>query len=124
MPFDGVPEYPTLEERDLAVLRRVVDGLREEDSWVIGVYHMGTRHCAIGWLQNFATQHDIQRIAGLYLVPALPLPWSLFRPRPPEPTDVIIKFNDRATHKRVLALFERAIRRAERRIRRAERRSK
>ena len=111
MPFDALPEFQTQKQRDLTVLRSAVDGLRQPDSWITGVYHHGTRHCAIGWLQNFVGGHEVPRIAAVYLVPVLP--WRLFG-HPKEPTEAVVKFNDRTTQEKVIRLFERAIRRAER----------
>jgi hypothetical protein len=119
MPFDGLPyrEYSQT-ELDLTILRRVRDHLENADSWITGIYSQGHRHCAIGWLQQFVTDRHIERIASLYLVPVLPWRILPLSRRPKSPSDAIILFNDRQKDKkRVIALFDRAIRRAARRCR-------
>ena len=111
MPFDLLPPTTTIRERDLLVLRRVRDALNAPDSWARGIYDLGHRHCAVGWMQLFANGgNQIERIAALYIQPVLPWRWRLFDRRPISATDAIIMFNDRQTRKeKVVTMFERAI---------------
>ena len=117
MPFDFLPpEVSTIGDLDLLVLRLLRDALSEPGSWARGIYDLGNRHCAIGWMQVFATGgHQIERISALYIRPVLPWSLVLFGRRATSATDAVILFNDRQTRReKVVAMFERAIRRAER----------
>jgi hypothetical protein len=110
MPFDALPEGLLT---DMARLRLALDGVRT--NW--GTHHVGLQdaedHCAIGWLL-VATDWDraeAVRLALDYVYPALP-----DKARNPDSRlRSIWEYNDRSSHKRMVGLFDDAVRLAEQR---------
>ena len=110
MPFDGLPEGKVC---DIAKLRVALAGVRK--GWAS--YRLGgpeaRRHCAIGWLLE-ATDWDRDatvRLALRYVYPALPV-----TARGADRLQSIWSYNDGGGRKRVVQLFEDAVRLAERAV--------
>lgn len=111
MPFDGLPEGLV---SDIIKLRIALDGVRA-GGWTR--YQIGTsdhvNHCAIGWLLE-ATEWDMDeatRLALQYVYPALPE-----KARKQERLRSIWTYNDGGSRKRVVQLFDDAVRLAERAV--------
>lgn len=107
MPFDGLPEGLVT---DLVKLKIALDGVRE--GWTQCAFGLpkDDEHCAIGWLL-VATDYDTKETARLalkYLYPALPE-----RARKRERLESIWEYNDRGSHKRIVQLFDDAVKLAE-----------
>jgi hypothetical protein len=111
MPFDGLPAGLL---SDMAKLRVALEGVRDL-GWrqeKIGLRD-ADRHCALGWLL-VATDWDRDetvRLALDYVYPALPE-----HARKEERLQSIYHYNDKGSRKRVVRLFEDAVKLAEAKV--------
>jgi hypothetical protein len=110
MPFDLLPER---EAEDIVRLRVARDGVGA--GWTNGTLGLeeDERHCAIGWLLVATDWNEAEatQLALDYVWPALP---PAAQAKYQGKIEAIYKYNDNGDRKRVLALFNEAIRLAER----------
>lgn len=117
MPFDGF-HRPT--RTDLEVLKAARDGVRR--GWI--QHHWGDdgwdQHCIVGWVRRFASSDaDGDRIAGVYVYPALPLVSRILLAlpgrRPRNYAGRVVRYNDGfwRTQRQADQLMERAVALAE-----------
>ena len=108
MPFDGLPEGLV---SDMVKLRIALEGVRD-GGWItarVGLTE-SEPHCAIGWLLVATdwNRDEATRLALEYVYPALPE-----KARKRARLSSIWTYNDAGGHKRIVRLFEDAVRRAE-----------
>lgn len=102
-------------ERDLDILRKAREGIGDESRWCRMAYGYGEAHCAIGWvakameekhpkLQWPAATDAAETFAHEFLAPCIPTR---------SPARTVGCYNDTHSHRSVVKLFDRAIKRLE-----------
>lgn len=119
MPFDGREfRVETRAELELRILREARDGIARPEFWVQRSLEIFGARCAIGWVMyaGLVTGHESAwRLPTKLLWPALPWYWRIATLKNRHGT--VARFNDMPwrSHRRMVRLYDRAIRLAKRR---------